>query len=366
MAGCPSSKIGIMNDPTRAAREGFLEELRSSLLYESLAEIEADSRIATLYRALARAALAQAETWEARLREAGVQVPTRPTLDLRARLALRIARRIGVRPMREVFAAMKVRGLSAYGGSFAGSGGSHRGGHPTPTDVDEIGKRHRTGGGNLRAAVFGVNDGLVSNASLIMGMAGAQADPRTLLLTGIAGLLAGAFSMAAGEYVSVRSQREVFEYQIGLEREELEEYPQAEADELALIYEAKGFEAAEARTLADRLIADPERALDTLAREELGLNPDELGSPWGAALSSFLAFAGGALLPLLPFMFSSGNSAFFVSIATAASALFAVGATLSFFTGKGALSSGLRMLAIGAAAGAATFLIGSLIGVSVS
>jgi VIT1/CCC1 family predicted Fe2+/Mn2+ transporter len=214
--------------------------------------------------------------------------------------------------------------------------------------------------------VFGINDGLVSNASLIMGMAGAAAEPRTLLLTGVAGLLAGAFSMAAGEYVSVRSQREVFEYQIGLEREELDEYPQAEADELALIYETKGMDRDDAQRLAQTLIADPERALDTLAREELGLNPDELGSPWGAATWSFLAFAAGAFIPLLPFLIGEGQRAFFVSMALAAASLFGVGATLSFFTGRSALASGLRMLAIGAAAGAATYAIGSLIGVRVA
>ncbi|MEK9776873.1 MAG: VIT1/CCC1 transporter family protein [Quisquiliibacterium sp.] len=355
-----------MTDPFQPAREGFLEEIRSSQLYEALAGIETDPRVSELYRELARSALAQSDTWAAKLRQAGAQVPVAPALDLRARFALKLAKIIGVRPMREVFSAMKVRGLSVYRGSVDPIAEGQQEGHPNPTNVDQIGKRHRTGGGNLRAAVFGVNDGLVSNASLIMGMAGAQAEARTLLLTGIAGLLAGAFSMAAGEYVSVRSQREVFEYQIGLEREELEEYPEAEAQELALIYQAKGFEAAQARTVADRLIADPERALDTLAREELGLNPDELGSPWGAALSSLLAFALGALVPLLPFLFGAGSNAFAVSILLAGASLFAVGATLSLFTGKGALSSGLRMLAIGTAAGGATFLIGALIGVSIA
>ncbi|RPH60393.1 MAG: hypothetical protein EHM83_14515, partial [Burkholderiales bacterium] len=297
--------------------------------------------------------------WADKLHGAGKPVPADAPLGFRARAALALARRIGVRPMRSVFAALKVRGLSVYAAPSPP-------GHPRVTHIDDIGRRHRTGGGNLRAAVFGVNDGLVSNASLIMGMAGAAAEPRTLLLTGVAGLLAGAFSMAAGEYVSVRSQREVFEYQIGLEREELEEYPQAEADELALIYEAKGFPADDARRLAQALIADPERALDTLAREELGLNPDELGSPWGAAIWSFLAFAAGAMIPLLPYLLADRGSAFGASIALAAAALFAVGATLSFFTGRSALRSGLRMLAIGSAAGAATYGIGSLIGVSVA
>ena len=157
--------------------------------------------------------------------------------------------------------------------------------------------------------MFGVNDGLVSNAALIYGVAGAAQEPSIILLTGVAGLLAGAFSMAAGEYVSVRSQREMFEYQIGLERDELETYPDEEAAELALIYAAKGMDPAEARRLADTLMQDPERALDTLAREELGLNPDELGSPWVAAISSFAAFTAGAALPLLPFLFGHGQRA---------------------------------------------------------
>lgn len=340
-----------------SAREGYLEESRSARLYLELAGIEADARIARMYRDLAAVAAQQAGLWANKLRAAGQPVPADAPLGFRARAALALARRIGVRPMRNVFAALKVRGLSVYAAPSPP-------GHPRVTHRDDIGRRHRTGGGNLRAAVFGVNDGLVSNASLIMGMAGAAAEPRTLLLAGVAGLLAGAFSMAAGEYVSVRSQREVYEYQIGLEREELAEYPQAEADELALIYEAKGFAREDARRLAQTLIADPERALDTLAREELGLNPDELGSPWGAAISSFTAFAVGALIPLLPFLLAEDQRAFGASIVLAGAALFGVGASLSFFTGRSALASGLRMLAIGGAAGAATYAIGSLVGVT--
>lgn len=340
------------------ATSGFLEEARSARLYRELADIEREPRIARMFRELAEAANQQAAFWAVRMRQAGSEPPGEVSLDLRARLALGLCRRIGIRPMRGVLATLKVRGLSVYS-SPAPSG------HPHPIRVDDIGRRHRTGAGNLRAAVFGVNDGLVSNASLIMGMAGASAEPRTLLLAGIAGLLAGAFSMAAGEYVSVRSQREVFEYQIGLEREELEEYPEAEAEELALIYQAKGFPREDAQRLARTLIADPERALDTLAREELGLNPDELGSPWGAAISSFLAFAVGAVIPLLPFLLASETVAFPASIGLAAAALFGVGAALSFFTGRNALVSGLRMLAIGAAAGAATYGIGALVGVTV-
>ena len=193
--------------------------------------------------------------------------------DLRSRVVAGLVRRHGPRRLRTVLAAMKVRGMSVYAGG-SGQAASHQ--------LDDVG-HHRglAGGGNLRAAVFGVNDGLISNASLILGVAGANADGATILLTGVAGLVAGAFSMAAGEYVSVRSQREMYEYQIGLERDELAEYPEEEAHELALIYEARGIDADEALRMATQIIGDPERALDTLAREELGLNPEDLGSPWG-------------------------------------------------------------------------------------
>lgn len=239
---------------------------------------------------------------------------------------------------------------------------------------DDIGRRHRNvasaHGGTLRAAVFGVNDGLVSNASLIFGIAGATADRHLIALSGVAGLLAGAFSMAAGEYVSMRSQREMFERQIAVEREELAQYPVEEAAELAVIYEARGLPKADAERVARAIIANPASALDTVAREELGLDPSELGSPWGAALSSFLAFSGGAMIPLSPFVLpfwagagGAANAALKVSIGLAGAALFGVGAAISLFTGRRALWAGLRMLLIGSAAAAATNLIGRLFGV---
>jgi VIT1/CCC1 family predicted Fe2+/Mn2+ transporter len=214
--------------------------------------------------------------------------------------------------------------------------------------------------------VFGVNDGLVSNAGLILGVAGATADSRVILLSGTAGLLAGAFSMAAGEYISVRAQREMFEKQIAAERDELAKYPAEEAAELALIYQARGLSREDAKRVANQLISDPKNALDTLAREELGLNPHELGSPWRAALSSLLSFGLGAFLPLIPFTVTGGPAALRSSIAVAAVALFCVGATISLFTGRGALWGGLRMLLIGSAAGGATFLIGKWLGVAIS
>ncbi|HZJ11422.1 MAG TPA: VIT1/CCC1 transporter family protein, partial [Methyloceanibacter sp.] len=223
---------------------------------------------------------------------------------------------------------------------------------------DELTGRHGEGAG-----VFGVNDGLVSNTCLVMGVAGAAVESGIILVTGVAGLLAGAFSMAAGEFISMLSQKEMFEYQIAQEKDELERYPAEEAEELALIYAARGIPLDDARNITKKLIANPEQALDTLAREELGLNPDDLGSPIGAALSSFLAFCIGASLPLIPFLFGLSQGVLIAATLSGA-ALFAVGAALSLFSGKGALLGGLRMLLIGSVAAAATYMIGSLFNVS--
>jgi VIT1/CCC1 family predicted Fe2+/Mn2+ transporter len=237
-----------------------------------------------------------------------------------------------------------------------------------PRSLAEIGRRHhgQRGATSLRAAVFGVNDGLVSNASLIMGIAGATENNGVILLSGAAGLLAGAFSMAAGEYVSVRSQREMFEKQIAAERDELAKYPAEEAAELAIIYQARGLSREDAKRVAEKLISDPKNALDTLAREELGINPEELGSPLAAATSSLLSFAAGAFVPLIPFIVSRGPQALIFAVGLAAISLFAVGAAISLFTGRGALWGGIRMLGIGGAAAAATFFIGRWLGVVVS
>jgi vacuolar iron transporter family protein len=251
---------------------------------------------------------------------------------------------------------MKLRGLSTYTAPT---------GHAMPTSVSDIGMRHRRGlGGNLRASVFGISDGLVSNASLVLGVAGAGADTHYALLTGAAGMLAGALSMAAGEYVSVRSQREMYEYQIALEREEVAEYPEEEAEELALIYEARGVDINKAREVSRALLANPEQALDVLSREELGLNPDDLGSPIGAATTSFLSFALGALIPLVPFIAkrSTGIATLEITAALVCVALFGIGLTLSLFTGRDAIKGAFRMVLIGAGAGVVSFLVGRLIG----
>ncbi len=331
--------------------QSWREEKQSAWLYRALADCEPDPRVAELFRALATAAERQAGTWAA-----GAAMP--PFVPpARVRIAAALARVLGPRRVKPMLAALKVRGLSVYDSRSAT-------GHLMPQSVSEVGRRHKGhGGSNLRAAVFGVNDGLVSNTSLIMGVAGASAGVDFVVTSGVAGLLAGALSMAAGEYVSVRSQREMFEYQIGLERDELDEYPEEEAEELALIYAARGMEIDEARRITRELVKNPDAALDALAREELGLNPDDLGSPWGAAKFSFLAFAAGAALPLLPFLAGLPlERAILTAAGIAGIALFGVGAALSLFTGRNALPGGLRMMLIGGGAGVVTWLIGRLLG----
>jgi VIT1/CCC1 family predicted Fe2+/Mn2+ transporter len=331
----------------------WFEEKQSAWLYRHAAQAEPDKRISQLFTQLADAADEQAGTWNK-----DTSAVFKP--DLRVRIVASLLRVIPPRRMRPIMAAMKLRGLSAYDSQ------SHlrANGHIMPTTLAEVGVSHRgLGGGNLRAAVFGVNDGLVSNTCLIMGVAGASVGNQLVLTTGVAGLLAGALSMAAGEYVSMRSQREMHEYQIGLERAELAEYPQEEAEELALIYQARGMELARAREFANEMMRDPQHALDVLSREELGLNPDDLGSPWGAALFSFMAFALGAAIPLLPFLLGvAGTQTLLWSCVIASVSLFGVGMLLSLFTGRGAWASGLRMLVIGALAGVVTYCIGQWLG----
>ncbi len=338
--------------------DSWREEKCAVYLYRVISEVEAGTPRESLFRELAAAADKQAAIWADAARRAGAKVPERYVADLRTRVIAALVRRFGPYALRTMLAAAKVRGMAIYAKGVPG--------HFMSPAVHGAEHRHRSvaTGGNLRAAVFGVNDGLVSNASLILGVAGATSNHAVIVLSGVAGLVAGAFSMAAGEYVSVRSQREMYEYQIGLEREELDQYPEEEAHELALIYAARGLPRDEARQLADRLIGDREHALDTLAREELGLNPDDLGSPTGAALSSFVSFAAGAAVPLLPFVLGAGAASLGVAIALTAVALFAVGSMLSLFTGRSALSSGARMLAIGAGAGVVTYLVGNLLGVT--
>jgi len=342
--------------------DSWYHEKESAWLYRRVAAAEPDLHKRRLFEQLAGAAEEQAGKWEQLAASSGAAARTF-TPSLRARIVARLLGRFEPVSLRAVLAAMKLRGLSVYSspaGSIAG--------HAMPTTLAEVGARHRSSiGGSLRAAVFGVNDGLISNLSLVLGVAGAGAAPAFVLTSGTAGLLAGALSMAAGEYVSVRSQREMYEYQMALEREELAEYPEEEAEELALIYQARGVELEQARAVSRALLAHPDKALDVLAREELGLNPDDLGSPWRAASASFITFALGALIPLIPFLARMrGTPAVIAAASSTAVALFAVGLSLSLFTGRDALRSALRMVLIGGGAGTLTFLVGRALGVAIS
>jgi len=228
--------------------------------------------------------------------------------------------------------------------------------------------RHKSVGGNaLRAAVLGSSDGLLSNMSLVMGVAGAAVDNKGILLTGTAGLLAGAISMALGEWLSVQSSRELNQRQIELETEELEASPEEEKKELVLLYQAKGMNAEEAQKLADKAFENPETAIDAIITEELGIDKEELGgSAWEAAIASFLLFATGAIIPLYPFFILDGQNAVLLSIASSIIGLFGIGAAITLLTGKGIMFSGMRQVAFGLVAAAFTYGIGHLIGVSLA
>jgi len=385
--------------------ERSLENLKlerdAIVLYDALAAIEKDSRRAEAFGRIAGNERRHADIWARKLGELGADVPPASGPRPRVRFIILAARLFGTRAVADMVTALEGDEEDAYGAqesspeaaaiaaderehaaiwerlkaetsvvAEAGKGRDGVAAAATARSAAEVGSReawHRSGGrsGTLRAVIFGVSDGLVSNLSLVMGVAGAASNnPSFILLAGIAGLLAGAFSMAAGEYISMQSQRELFERQIALERSEIELMPEEEQAELAASYRAKGFTKEEADQIAERIFRDPETALDALLREELGLDPDELGSPWGAAFGSFVAFAIGAVIPVLPYLVGGGTAALAVSLGLSLVALFAVGAAVSLLTGRGAIFSGVRQLVIGLAAALVTYTIGSIIGVA--
>lgn len=236
-----------------------------------------------------------------------------------------------------------------------------------PFGPGRLRERWHVGGrsGSLRAAVFGVSDGLVSNLALILGVAGSGVSTRVVVIAGVAGLLAGAFSMGTGEYLSMRVQREVFEHALDVEAMEIELLPEAEIDELSELYQSKGIPPDTAYAVAKALMEKPGQALDVHAREELGLDPSQLGSPWGAAGSSFVTFSLGAFVPLLPYLFSSGSAAFAGALVAGAAALGLVGGFMAYMTARSILRGGLRMLSLGTITAGATFAVGSLFNVAV-
>jgi vacuolar iron transporter family protein len=359
--------------------DNFQAEIDGAALYRALAEIEAGSELATVYAHMADAESRHADIWRSKLREAGMsELSPRP--GWRTRVLIALARRFGPGLILPTVTQQEVADSERYrdqpearGARMVADERSHarlfraiseQSAGLSGGAVARLEGRHRAGGGNaLRAAVLGANDGLVSNASLVMGVAGAELGGHSILITGLAGLLAGSLSMAMGEWLSVQSARELFTHQIGIEREELLAAPEEEAEELALIYQAKGLDPEQARTLGQRLVQDQQAALDTLAREELGIDPAELGgSAWVAAITSFLLFSAGAIIPVLPYFFIDGMTAVIASMVLSMIGLFAIGAAITVITGRSALSSGLRQVLFGVAAAAITFGVGRLVG----
>jgi VIT1/CCC1 family predicted Fe2+/Mn2+ transporter len=358
------------------------EERNSAALYESLRDAETSPERAQIYQRLADTERKHATFWENKIREAGAEVPP-IQYDWRTKILSWMAKHFGTKTVLPTIASIEKdagQGYKAEGGTellaMAGDEQSHArvfqylsktNGGMEGRAVAKFEGRHKTPGGNaLRAGVLGANDGLVSNFSLIMGVAGAGMQSKTVLLTGFAGMLAGAISMALGEWLSVQSSRELYTHQMSIEEDELKDAPEEEKEELALIYQAKGVAPEEARRLADRLLADPNTALDTLAREELGIDPEELGgSAWEAAIASFMLFAAGAIIPLFPYFFLEGIKGVIVSALSSAIGLFVIGAAITLMTGRSVLFSGFRQVVFGLAAAAVTFGIGKLIGVHI-
>lgn len=363
-------------------RENLQAETDSVWQYRAMADAEPQAEVADVYRRLAGIEEKHAAFWKERLHRRGVDV--QPSPSGRARVIAWLARRFGARLVLPTIASQEFTDRNAYlshpetrGTAMTEEERVHarvlgslvaRGTGADGSTLGRLEGRHRTVGGNaLRAAVLGANDGLCSNLSLVMGIAGATTDHRTIWLTGVAGLLAGACSMALGEWVSVTSARELAEREVRIERSELEEAPEEEREELELIYESKGLTGSEAKEVSRELMKDPKTALDALSREELGIDPTELGgSPWVAALTSFALFSLGAVIPVVPYLVAVGRTAFVASIATAGLGLFGIGAAISVFTGRSPWLSGGRQVLLGLTAAAVTFTVGHVIGVAVA
>src|SRR4029453_15782366 len=375
-----------MTDTNKMAQyvANWQDERNGAALYRAISQVEKNPQLKSFYKRLAEVEERHSCFWEAKLHAAGQPLPLF-RLNWRMRTLIFLARRFGpafvlpnIEPLEQIDSHKYDLQPEALGGGLPQQEQSHArllraitGGSPTGLEGSPIARlegRHRAIGGNaLRAAVLGANDGLLSNFSLVMGVAGAALSRTSVLITGVAGVLAGACSMALGEWLSVQSARELYQRQMRVEKQEVIEVPEEEAEELMLIYQAKGLPEDEARSLAQRLITDETAALDTLAREELGINPEELGgSAWAAASASFCLFALGAIIPVVPFFFTSGSWGVTISAAFAALALFGVGAGISLLTGRGVLYSGLRQVLYGLLAAGITFGLGRVLGTSLA
>ena len=381
---CAMAYVMTNTPDIRQLHENWQDEVDSAAEYRALAAVEPDPRIAKVYLNLARMEEAHVVFWEDRLRTAGVLLTDRQP-SWRSRVLRWIATHFGPETVLSTIAAKEAAERNVYAGRAETRGTTMSGQERwhalvlgklveiqphglSGNFLSRLEGRHRAVGGNaLRAAVLGANDGLCSNLSLVMGVAGASINSHGILLTGIAGLIAGACSMALGEWVSVTSSRELAEREIRIESSELLEDPIAEGEELQLIYEAKGLSAKEAERVVEQILEDKDATLDALAREELGLDPTELGGSAGeAALASFVLFSLGAIIPLLPFFLARDQLAIIASLLLSSVALFAIGAAITLFTGAAVWRSGGRQLLLGLAAAGVTFTIGRLIGVALA
>jgi VIT1/CCC1 family predicted Fe2+/Mn2+ transporter len=367
-------------DDLRRYQNNLRDELDGAALYTTLAAAERDPIRKDLFLQLAQAEAAHAALWREKLAAAGVEAPPY-VASFRTRLLGRLARRFGPGFVMPTIAAAEFADRNKYASQAdAQSISAEERGHAavvqqltsapgvSGADIARAEPWHRgASGNNLRAAVLGANDGLVSNFCLIMGVAGSGAGNRIILLTGLAGLIAGACSMALGEWLSVTNARELARTQIAKEADELRQTPEAEQHELALIYQAKGLPKEDAQRVAAALMRDKDAALDTLAREELGIDPSELGgNPWSAAGTSFVLFSAGAIFPAAAFIWTHGMPAIVTSVAASVTALGGVGVLTSLFNGRSPWFSAARQVLLGCAAAAVTYTVGAVLGVSLS
>lgn len=371
------------NSDLERYRTNFQKEIDGAALYRTLAEIEKNSQMAKVYGKLASSEEKHAATWRKKLEDLKSPVPAQKP-SVRTSILIWLAKRFGSQFVMPTIRNNEKADSNAYesqpdveAGRFSADEKSHARllnmassttGGMSGGNLAQMEGRHRGGGGNaLRAAVLGANDGLVSILSLTMGVAGASSSNSAVLVAGLAGLLAGAGSMALGEWLSVQSSRELHEHQIKIEAEEIATNPEEEQEELSLIYQAKGLPEDSASELAARMMADKGSILDTLAREELGVDPEHLGgSAFEAAFTSFLLFTVGAIFPIFPYFFWAGTTAITISLAVSAVGLFIIGAAITLMTGRSIWYSGFRQVIVGVAAAALTYGIGRLIGVSVA
>lgn len=374
-----------MQDELSRLQDYWRDEMEAALTYEQLAEATTDPQARRLLLEMRDAEHRHATRWEARIRELGGELPPPPS-GRRARWLGLLMRLGGRERVFRQLEAVERGAVAGYGldlvdlesARIAAEAQADERSHaatlralsrPEPLGLETILSReswHKGGGGAMRELIFGVNDGLVSTLSLVSGVAGANPGRGVVLLAGVAGLLAGAISMAAGAYISTKSEKEVYEAEIAREREELELEPEEEKEELRILYQLKGFSQEEAARLVERLSKDHELMLEGLVRDELSLMPESFPNPWKAGVFSGTAFIAGAFIPLIAYFFLDGLKAVLASAGLSIIALFVIGVLKTLFTGLSWLRSGLEMVGIGLFATAITYLIGNWFGVQLS